>query len=103
MSPSSDSTPRPELAADSVRAKRWGGRRLPYARSRLTAPLLSALPLLGGGRRDGGRRGAVAEALLLHRCLDALARLVNAPLDRGDGDLERVRDLDIGEADDVAQ
>src|SRR4029453_87405 len=64
----------------------------------------------GGGpsRRGNSRLGEFQlvperDALTGERELDFLARLVDAPLDRGERDLERVGDLRVREADDVAQ
>src|SRR5215217_3917913 len=56
---------------------------------------------------DRGVRGlglvAEGDALTGKRQLDFLARLVDAPLDRRQGDFERVRDLRVRETDDVAE
>jgi Protein kinase domain len=46
---------------------------------------------------------AERDALAGERELDFLPRLVDPPLDRGEGDLERVGDLRVREPDDVAE
>ena len=51
----------------------------------------------------GGLFLAERDALAGERELDFLSRLVDAPLDRRERDLERVRDLRVREADHVAQ
>src|SRR5439155_18302749 len=56
-----------------------------------------ALALLGDCRRAEG------DALAAERELDFLPRLVDPPLDGGERDLERVGDLGVREADDVAE
>jgi hypothetical protein len=65
------------------------------------APALLALG--AGGVGGGGALAAEADALAPERELHFLAGLVDPPLDRREGDLERVGDLGVGEADDVAQ
>src|ERR1044071_8720383 len=55
------------------------------------------------GRRDLGGVAVEVDPLASERDLDVLARLVDPPLDRGEGHLERVADLRVGEPDDVPQ
>src|SRR4029078_9706182 len=60
--------------------------------------------LLHGGRGRLCRLLAVEmDALAGERELHVFAGLVDAPLHRGERDLERVGDLGVGETDDVAQ
>jgi serine/threonine protein kinase len=58
---------------------------------------------LGDGRLDALGRRAGGDALTGQRELHLFTRLVDAPLDGGERDLERVGDLRVGEADDVPQ
>ncbi len=55
--------------------------------------------------RDSGRRGADRHdhALPVKRELNLFPRLVDSPLDGRERDLERLRDLRVREADDIAQ